>query len=92
MQPFNLPISKLRGQCYDGCITMSGIRSGVAKRVLDEESRAVFMHCYSYSLNLAAKKSQLIKSALDTTHEITKLIKNLLGVMAFKKIESIFLL
>lgn len=76
---FNLPLSKLRGQCYDGCSTMSGIRSGVAKRVQDEESRAVFTHCYSHSLNLAAsdsvKNSQLMKSALETTHEITKLIK-----------------
>ena len=79
MLQFNFPLSKLQGQCYGGCSTMSGIRSGVAKRVLDEESRAVFMHCYSHSLNLAAsdaiKKSQLMKSALETTHEITKLIK-----------------
>lgn len=79
MLRFNLPLSKLRGQCYDGCSTMSGIRSGVAKRVQDEESRAVFTHCYSHSLNLAAsdsvKKSQFMKSALETTHEITKLIK-----------------
>ena len=79
MLRFNLPLSKLRGQCYDGCSTMSGIRSGVAKRVQDEESRAVFTHCYSHSLNLAAsdsvKNSELVKSALETTHEITKLIK-----------------
>jgi len=79
MLRFNLPLNKLRGQCYDGCSTMSGIRSGVAKRVQDEESRAVFTHCYSHSLNLAAcdavKKSQIVKSALETTHEITKLIK-----------------
>ena len=76
MLRFNLPLSKLRGQCYDGC---SGIRSGVAKRVQDEESRAVFTHCYSHSLNLAAsdsiKNSELVKLALETTHEITKWIK-----------------
>ena len=75
----NLPISKLRGQCYDGCSTMSDIRSGLAKRVQDEESRAVYTHCYSHSLNLAASdlisKSKFMKSSLETTHEITKLIK-----------------
>ena len=27
----NLSMEKLRGQCYDGCSTMSGIRTGVAK-------------------------------------------------------------
>ena len=64
---------------YDGCSTMSGTRTGVAKRITDEEPRAVFTHCYGHSLNLAAsdtvKKSKLMKDALDTTHEITKLIK-----------------
>ena len=75
MLRLNLPLNKLRGQCYDGCSTMSGIRSGLAKRVQDEESRAVYTHCYSHSLNLAAsdaiKKSKVMKSALETT----KLIK-----------------
>ncbi len=76
----NLPITKLRGQCYDGCSTMSGSRTGVAKQIQDKESRAVFTHCYSHSLNLAAgdsiKKSKIMKTALEVTHEITKLIKH----------------
>lgn len=29
----NLPLSKLRGQCYDGASAMSGAKSGVAKRI-----------------------------------------------------------
>lgn len=37
----NLSMSKLRGQCYDGASTMRGARSGVVKRILDEEPRAV---------------------------------------------------
>ena len=78
MLRLNLSTDKLRGQCYDGCSTMSVIRSGLAKRVQDEESRAVYTHCYSHSLNLAAsdsiRKSKLMKSALETTHEITKFI------------------
>ena len=79
MLRLNIPMNKLRGQCFDGCSTMSGSRSGVAKRVQEVESRAVFTHCYSHSLNLAVsdscKKSQFMKSALEVTHEITKLIK-----------------
>ena len=74
----NLSMSRLRGQCYDGCSTMSGARTGVAKRIADEEPRAVYTHCYGHSLNLAAsdtiKKSKVMKNALDTTHEITKLV------------------
>ena len=75
----NLPISKVRGQCYDGAATMAGCISGVATRMNADEPRAIFTHCYGHSLNLACcdtiKQSKLMHDALDTTHEITKLIK-----------------
>ena len=75
----NLSTSRLRGQCYDGASAMSGAKSGVAKRICDLEPRAVFMHCFGHSLNLAAsdaiKQSKLMSDALETTHKITKLIK-----------------
>ena len=34
---FNLPMSKLCRQCYDGALAMRGIRSGVAEQICDEE-------------------------------------------------------
>ena len=75
----NLAISKVRGQCYDGAATMSGTKSGVATRLYAAEPRAIFTHCYGHSLNLACgdtiKRWKLMQDALDTTHEITKLIK-----------------
>ncbi len=75
----NLSLGKLRGQCYDGASSMSGSKSGVAKRISDLESRAVFTHCYGHALNLAAcdtiKKIKLLKDALEVTYEVTKLIK-----------------
>ena len=59
---------------------MSSNKIGVSKLVSDLESRAVHMHCYGHALNLAAgdtlKKCKLLKDALETTHEITKLIKH----------------
>ena len=59
--------------------TWSGTRTGVAKRISDEEPRAVFTPYYGHSLNLACsdtvKKSKLLKQALETTQETTKLIK-----------------
>ena len=76
---FDLDIHHLRGQCYDGASTMSGPKSGVAKQILEEEPRAFYMHCYGHALNLAASDTirgiRLLKNALDTTHEISKLIK-----------------
>ena len=58
---------------------MSGIKNGVAKRISDKEPRAVFTHCYGHALNLAVgdtvKSSKIMKSSLETVHEISKLIK-----------------
>lgn len=75
----NLTLSKVRGQCYNGASAMSGAKSGVAKRIQDEEPRAVYTHCYGHSINLAicdaVKQSRIIKSVLEMTHEITKLVK-----------------
>ena len=60
-----------------GASAMSG-RYGVAKRISDLEPRAIFTHCYGHALNLTAsdtiRQSKVIKDALDTTHEIIKLI------------------
>ena len=71
----NLSIKKLRGQCYDGASSISGPRSGVAKKISDLESRAVYTHCYGHSLNLACmdtiKSSKVMQEALDITGEIT---------------------
>ena len=75
----NLCIGKLRGQCYDGASSMSGKKSGVATRLLLEEERAIYLHCYGHSLNLACSETikgcKLIRETLDVTHEILKLIK-----------------
>lgn len=75
----NLRIENCRGQCYDGASSMAGHKSGVAKKVMDLESRALYTHCYGHALNLAAQDSikqiRIMEDTLDTTYEITKLIK-----------------
>ena len=43
----------MRGQCYDGASTMSGIKNGVAKLFMDKEPSAIYTHCYGHVLNLA---------------------------------------
>ena len=75
----NISLKRCRGQCYDGCSTMKGEKKGVAKQIKDEEPKALLTHCFTHSLNLAVgdaiKASKIMKNALETTHEITKLIK-----------------
>ena len=85
----DLRIENCRGQCYDGASSMYGEVLGVAKQVTDLEHRALYTHCYGHALNLAAQNSikriKLMQDTLDTTLEITKLIKNPLNVKLFSK-------
>ena len=48
----NLQLNKCRGQCYDGCSTMTGNRNGVVVQIKEEENQALYTHCYGQSLNL----------------------------------------
>ena len=58
---------------------MRGLRNGVAKQIQDAESRAIYTHCYGHALSLAAsdtiRNCKPLKSALETTPKITKLVK-----------------
>ncbi len=75
----NLPMTKVRGQCYDGASNMSGLRKGVATQLQQDEPRAIYTHCYGHSLNLAVgdtvRQCKVLKVALEMCFEITKLIK-----------------
>ena len=66
----NLPLSKLRGQCYDGASVMCGAKSGVATRILAEEPRAQYTHCYGHFINLAAcdaiRRTKVMKDTMET--------------------------
>ena len=89
LQRLNLSITKLRGQCYDGTSSMLGVRGRVVKKILDEEPRAVYTHCYGHAHNLACsdavKGCKLTQGALNTSYEIVRLIKNHLDEMRFFK-------
>ena len=74
-----LKLEKCRGQCYDGCSTMSGAKSGVAVQIKNEESHALYTHCYAHSINLAVgdtmKSCPVLKDTIDNTDELTKIVK-----------------
>ena len=74
----NLSLKNCRGQCYDGASNMSGAKNGVAKQIIDKEARGVYTHCYGHALNLAVgdtvKQSKVMRDALDTTYEMSKLV------------------
>ena len=76
----NLSVNNYSAQCYDGAANMCGSRNGTSTQICAEESHAIFVHCYGHALNLAAgdtiKGNKVLRSALDATLEISKLIKH----------------
>ena len=58
---------------------MTGVRNGVSAQISAEESHAIFVHCYGHALNLAVgdsiKNNSVLRDTLDTTFEISKLVK-----------------
>ena len=73
-----LSLKKCRGQSFDETSKITGSRYGVATHICVEEPKAIFLHCYGHALNLAvidtAKGCQVVKDALDTAFEVSKLI------------------
>jgi hypothetical protein len=52
MESFDLNIDDIRGQGYDNDSNMKGKHQGVQRRLLDINSRALYMSCACHSLNL----------------------------------------
>ena len=71
----NVRLNKCRGQCYDGCSTMTGNKNGVVLQIKQEELRALYTHCYAHSLNLAVGDTMRNCYLLQRTIELTKLVK-----------------
>ena len=70
-----LSMSMCRAQCYDGASNMKRVASDIQKL----EPRALYLHCYGHSLNLAVsdtlKSIKCMCDALDVALEICKLFK-----------------
>ncbi|KAL4082839.1 hypothetical protein QTP88_029495 [Uroleucon formosanum] len=74
LKALNINISKCRGQGYDGASVMSGLYSGVQKRIKDQVPLAQYVHCCAHNLNLvisdAAKSSKQVTSFFETVQSI----------------------
>lgn len=76
---FDLDFKNIRAQCFDGASNMTGIKSGVKTQILEENDKALFVHCYNHALNLAVgdtlKTIQLFKDTLSMCNELINLVK-----------------
>ena len=61
------------GQAYDGAANMSGCINGVARRILNEQSKAQYMHFAAHSLILCLQDcGTKCKSVIDSSSIATK--------------------
>ena len=49
---YKLPISRLRGQGYDGASNMRGEFNGLQRKILDQNPYAFYVHCFAHRLEL----------------------------------------
>ena len=77
---FNIPLSNCRRQCYDEASNTNGHKKGVVSQILEESPLAFLTHCYDHALNSAIddmiRAEGLLRDTIDTTSELSKLIKN----------------
>ncbi|XP_052619686.1 uncharacterized protein LOC128126032 [Lactuca sativa] len=74
----DLNVDDIRGQGYDNGSNMKGKHQGVQKRMLEINSRALYMSCACHSLNLTlvCKKLQSKSICIDTTiNQIENIMK-----------------
>ncbi|KAF0707053.1 52 kDa repressor of the inhibitor of the protein kinase-like [Aphis craccivora] len=57
LKSLNIDIKHLRGQGYDGAVTMSGKFNGVATLIKNKYPTALYIHCSSHNLNLSISYS-----------------------------------
>ncbi|XP_029348170.1 zinc finger MYM-type protein 1-like [Acyrthosiphon pisum] len=75
-----LDIQKCVAQCYDGASVMSGLFSGVQKRILDIVPHAIYIHCHAHRLNLCLvhtiQNNNIVVDFFDTVQSLYKYLMN----------------
>ena len=74
LQQNGLDIMMCRGQTYDNAPTMAGVRTGVQRRIKYINSKALFIPCGNYSLNLAGVHAMRSLEVSETFFAVVKRI------------------
>ena len=76
LDTWQLPVSKLRGQTYDGAGAMAGKRRGAAARITELHPKATYTHC---TVNLCIVKCcriSEIRNAMDVADSVYRFFAN----------------
>ena len=79
MSELSLPVNNIVGQCYDGGANMKGKHKGLATRMLKENNKAFYVHCYAHQLNLS------LESSCSSITEIKNTIGIVTAIHSFRK-------
>ena len=80
-----LPISRLRGQGYDGASNMRGEFNGVQKLIRDENPYAFYVHCFAHQLQLVVVTVATSTTAIADFFNYVPLIVNTVGASCMRK-------
>ena len=80
-----LPISRLRGQGYDGASNMRGEFNGVQKLIRDENPYAFYVHCFAHQLQLVVVIVATSTPAIVDFFNYVPLIVNTVGASCMRK-------
>ena len=79
LSKLDLPLARLRAQCYDGAANMRGRYSGLAARVQEVAKTAVYVHCHAHQLNLALQQAcnglVTVRNELGTVSTLSELLE-----------------
>ena len=76
---WQLPVSLLRGQSYDGAGAMSGQIREAASRISSKYPKAVYVHCAAHRLNLCIVKCckiRVVSNMIDTVSSVARFFNN----------------
>ena len=79
LNAWQLPVTSLRGQAYDGAGSMSGHTKGAAARVSAMFPKALYTHCASHRLNLCIVKScsnREVTNMMEVVDSISRFFNN----------------
>lgn len=81
------------GQCYDGAAAMKGHRSGLKTRLQAENPKAIYVHCYAHTLQLAVQDACRLAKTMENAMDIASAIGKLIGNspnrdVKFKQLQS----
>lgn len=86
---FQLNLNAIRGQCFDGAANVRGYKSGLQSRLIEEEPRALFVHCAAHRLNLVVQDNvqqvQIVRDFIGVVQNLINFVKDSPKRIAFFK-------